>query len=250
MRPGKAGRVRRGLAITLAIPLLLAGAGATALGWDQERTGGYADSDEQRFTTSTVGFKTDEIEVGESTAHPTDPNPDIGELATVRIVVRPSDPRARVFVGIGPKSQVEAFLRGTAYDEFAGARLDPFHATFRRSPGAALPTSPAEQPFWAAASEGTGTRTLEWDKTHGPWSVVVMRTDGVSGLDVQASIGLRFGFLLPLGLTALILGTLLAVGSFLSLRKPRPHPPNPSTPTPAPPHRTTATALAGGRTPR
>jgi hypothetical protein len=45
--------------------------------------------------------------------------------------------------------------------------------------------------------------------THGAWSVVVMRLDGRPGVDVDASIGLRFGFLLPAGLAALTGGTAL-----------------------------------------
>ncbi|WP_165494948.1 hypothetical protein [Actinomadura roseirufa] len=108
-------------------------------------------------------------------------------------------------MGIGPKSRVEQYLRNVAHDQFTSARLHPFTASFRRTPGAA--TAPAAQPFWVATSEGKGTRTLNWNKTHGAWSAVVLRQDGRPGLDVHASIGLRFGFLLPAGLGLLVIGT-------------------------------------------
>jgi hypothetical protein len=51
-------------------------------------------------------------------------------------------------------------------------------------------------------------RALYWNKTHGAWSVVVMRMDGLPGLDVRASIGLRFGFLTSAGAGLLALGAL------------------------------------------
>ncbi|MFI9560959.1 hypothetical protein [Nonomuraea endophytica] len=200
--------------LTLAALLLLAGGTATVLGVDQERLGGYYGSDEQRFTSTTATLKTDEIYVGEVDARPGDPMPDAGEWARVRIVVRNHDPGTRLFIGIGPKDRVEDYLRGTAYDDFAGARLEPFSATFRRVAGQGTPAVPEKQTFWVA----TGTNALEWDKTKGAWSFVVMRADGGSGLDVSAWIGLRFGFLLPAGIVLLIVSGLLFAWPLLSRR--------------------------------
>ncbi|GAA3683506.1 hypothetical protein GCM10022224_055100 [Nonomuraea antimicrobica] len=52
----------------------------------------------------------------------------------------------------------------------------------------------------AAASAGSGVRELEWDKpTYGAWPIVVMRLDDSPGVGISASVGLRFGFLLPAG---------------------------------------------------
>ncbi|MFB4297702.1 hypothetical protein [Actinomadura sp. NTSP31] len=201
-------RTRTVVAATAGAALLLTGGGATAGAAMQAGSGGYFSTAEHRFATPTAALKTDEIEVGSSTARPDDPDPDVGELARVRIVVRPAEPRARLFVGIGPKDQVEAYLRGTAHDVFAGADLKPFHADFERRPGAAAATAPGSQTFWVATSAGSGDRVLSWNKTHGAWSLVVMRMDGSPALDVRASIGLRFGFLAPAGIGLLLIGAL------------------------------------------
>jgi hypothetical protein len=197
--------------------LLLSGFGFILLA-SQTDSGGYFSSPAYRFTTSTATLKSDEIAVEAASAHAADPSPDIGELARVRIVVRSTDPHARIFVGIGPTDQVETYLRGSSYDEFRAAELSPFSATFRRVPGTAQAKSPSGRPFWVATSAGSGTRTLTWNKSHGTWSIVVMRLDGAPGVDVRASIGLRFGFLVPAGIGMLVGGTLLLVGA-LALRR-------------------------------
>ncbi|WP_242909904.1 hypothetical protein [Actinomadura terrae] len=211
-RPARRPRRGRRLAVMgVGGVLLLAGSASLAGAGLQARSGGYFGTPEYRFTTDTAALKTDEIDVGSDGARPADPNPDIGELARVRIVVRPKDPSIPLFVGIGPKAKVEEYLRNVAHDEFASARLDPFKAEFRRSPGAATAPDPTVQPFWVATSTGRGTRTLNWNKTHGAWSVVLLRRDGRPGVDADASVGLRFGFLLPTGLGLLLAGT-AAVG--------------------------------------
>ncbi|MFI0407673.1 hypothetical protein [Actinomadura sp. 3N508] len=199
----------RALAVTLtAGPLLLTGGGLAAGAALQASSGGAFSTPEQRFGTSAVALKTDEIEVGSETARAGNPMPDVGELAEVKIVVRPGDPRVPLFVGIGPKAEVEKYLRGVSRDEFVSAELSPFKPVFHRLPGADRAVAPpSQQRFWVASSAGAGTRTVTWDKTGGAWSVVVMRMDGRSGVDAHASIGLRFGFLLPGAIAALAAGT-------------------------------------------
>src|SRR5262249_16658718 len=95
-----------------------------------------------------------ETEGGRDGAHAADPNPDLGEVARVRIVVRPADPSVPVFAGIGPKAQVESHLRGTAYDDFRSAELRPFHPRFERIPGAARAPSPTARPSWGGPPAG------------------------------------------------------------------------------------------------
>jgi hypothetical protein len=224
LAPGSARRhgrrpVRMAAAVSGGV-LSLAGLGFVAGAGLQAGEGGYFGTPEHRFGTGTAALKTDEIDVRSDVALPADPSPDVGELAKVRIVVKPKDPRVPLFVGIGRKADVEAYLRGTSYDEFASARLAPFRADFRRVPGAAGAPAPEAQRFWVAASSGTGTRTVTWDKTQGKWSVVVMRGDGRPGLDVEASMGLRFGFLAPTGLVLLLCGVLTLGWSVLVGRRP------------------------------
>ncbi|MFC5180964.1 hypothetical protein [Actinomadura harenae] len=188
---------------TLSALLLLTGAAAGVLAVAQADGGGYFSTSRHRFTTAAAALKTDAIDVGSSSAHAADPDPDIGELARVRVKVDPVAPDVPVSVGIGPKDEVEAFLRGTAYDDFVSAELKAFRAHFRRVPGAARSADPTRRTFWVASSSGTGPRTLTWNKTHGAWSVAVLRLDGTSNVDVRASIGLRFAFLTPLAIGCL-----------------------------------------------
>ncbi|MGH3241209.1 MAG: hypothetical protein ACRDNL_12585 [Spirillospora sp.] len=207
--------------IVTAAPLLLTGAGLAAAAGLQASSGGSFATPEQRFGTSAVALKTDEIEVGSETARAGNPMPDVGELAEVKIVVRAVDPGVPLFVGIGPKEQVEGYLRGVSRDEFVSAELSPFKPVFQRLPGADRAVAPPSgQRFWVASSAGTGARTVKWNKTGGAWSVVVMRMDGRAGVDARASIGLRFGFLLPGAIVALAAGT-VPIGWALVARRRR-----------------------------
>ncbi|MFI0371186.1 hypothetical protein ACH35V_25265 [Actinomadura sp. 1N219] len=213
--------MRRALVVALtAGPLLLTGAGLAAGAALQAESGGSFATSEQRFGTSAVALKTDEIEVGAETARAGNPMPDVGELAEVKIVVRPADPGVPLFVGVGPKAEVERYLRGVSRDEFVSARLSPFKPVFQRLPGADTAAAPpSQQRFWVVSSAGTGTRTVTWDKTGGAWSVVVMRMDGRSGVDAHASIGLRFGFLLPGAVVALAAGTVPLAWALVARRR-------------------------------
>ncbi|MFB4305248.1 hypothetical protein [Actinomadura sp. GTD37] len=213
--------MKRALAVTaVAAPLLLTGSGLAAAAALQAASGGAFTTPERSFGTSAVALKTDEIEVGSETARAGNPMPDLGELAEVEIVVRPADPRVPLFVGVGPKEQVDRYLRGVAHEEFVSADLDPFRPVFRSVQGVPQATAPpSRQPFWVASSAGPGTRTVKWDKTGGAWSVVVMRLDGRPGVDVRATIGLRFGFLLPAAVIGLAAGTAPLVWAVVARRR-------------------------------
>ena len=180
----RAGRFR-GLgaaALVLAVPLLVAG-GASLLGAATQRNdGGYFTTPGAWFDSSTAALTTEEIDVG--SGQPGDPAGDVGELARVRVRVHSADPAEAIFVGVGPTDEVRAYLAETAHEEFAGASFEPFQERFRQVPGVAGADSPTAQPFWVAASVGAGPRTLEWNKSQGAWSMVVMRANGKPELDV------------------------------------------------------------------
>jgi hypothetical protein len=80
-----------------------------------------------------------------SSAAPSDPNPDLGELGQVAVAARPENPRIPLFVDIGPKDKVEAYLSGIVPDEFAFADLEPSpQVTF--APPVGLRARPAPRP--------------------------------------------------------------------------------------------------------
>ena len=193
--------VLAGLAATA---LVLVGSGGLVLGALQADEGGYFTSPQQPLSTPTAALVTDEILV--ESGRPGDPSLDVGDLSQVRVRVTagPSD----LFVGIGPKADVEAYLSGTTHDRMVGFDLDPFSVHYARRAGPSA-TPPAGQDFWVATASGSGTQELIWDKSRGPWSAVVMNADGSPGVDLRADVGLRFGFLVPGGAALLGAGLLL-----------------------------------------
>ena len=197
----------RRVLVALAVLAMATGTAALATGIAQSRAGGYVTTETGSFHTATPVLLTDEIDVG--TGLPADPEPDLGELARLRIQVVSTDPDAVLFVGIAPREVVDDYLAGTAHDEFVGATSDPFLASFERVAGAHAAPLPATHARWTAQSTGRGGATLEWDKAAGPWSLVVANADGSPGLDVRADLGFRFGFLAPLGGALLVAGGLL-----------------------------------------
>jgi len=203
-------RTARALVPALGALLALAGLAAIGAHVAQEAEGGWFTSSTERFSTPTSALVTDEILV--EAGRPGDPPTDLGELAEVRIRANPAEPGRAVFVGIGPKAEVDAYLRGVAHDRMASFDLEPFAVRFDRVPGGPAP-SPAAQPFWVATASGPGPQTLLWDKTRGAWSAVVMNTDGTPGVDVRADVGLRFGFLLPVGVILLLAAAMAALWS-------------------------------------
>ena len=119
---------------------------------------------------------------------------------------------AQIFVGIGPASDVDAYLTGVAHDEIVGL-ADGGTPTYRAAAGATTADPPTDQTFWATTASGTGTQELSWSPTNGQWAVVIMNADGSAGVYTAATVEVMAGFLLPLALTLLILGMVLTTGA-------------------------------------
>lgn len=213
--PRRAGPRHRGAVVAGAALVLVGAAFGVAAGL-QEAEGGYVGSGSASFSTPTAALTTREIDVRGTIAQAADPANDVGDLARVRIVIRPTDPDAEMFVGVGPTRDVRSYLRHVAHDEFEYATLEPFEATFHRSAGSSVPADPRAQTFWVASSAGSGEQTVEWDKRQGAWSLLVVRADGGAGLAFDASIGLRFGFLAPIAVGALSAGLVTLAGATIA----------------------------------
>lgn len=189
--------------------LLLAGIASTWAGVVQARSGGYFATSTAQLVTSTSALVTTEIEVGSTSGKPANPSFDVGDLSRVRVRTTSITGNRPIFLGIGPTSEVEKYLRGTSYDQMASYSTGPLRVAYARSAGSGRPTPPTAQSFWVAAASGTGAQSLQWNKAGGAWTAVAMNADGSPGIAVSADIGLRFGFLLPLGLGLIALDLLL-----------------------------------------
>ncbi|GAA5018116.1 hypothetical protein GCM10023258_04730 [Terrabacter aeriphilus] len=128
----------------------------------------------------------------------------------VRLAVTPSAGGAAVFVGVAPEAQLTAYLDGVAHDQVVGVTEPrngaPRAAVLRTTPGANTASAPTGQTFWTSAVTGTGRQQLTWQVTGGQWAAAIMNADGSAGIDVAATLGVRAGFLLPLGLLLLGIG--------------------------------------------
>ena len=195
------------LLVFVALPLL--GAGGTALWahWTQ-RDDGYATTDVQHFSTAGSALTAVPTELGRAgTGWLYAP----GVLDTVRMRVTPADPGSDLFVGIGPSVDVDRYLAGVARTVISDFWTN---STYAIDGGTAL-TPPAAQAFWAASSNGAGTRSLVWQPTNGSWTVVVMNADGRPGIHVAADLGATIPALPWIAVGLLVAGGVFAAGGIL-----------------------------------
>jgi hypothetical protein len=120
------------------------------------------------------------------------------------------------FVGIARKATVDAYLASVAHAEATDLDLDPFKVTYVARAGSAHPGRPGDQPFWEAASTGTGT--LDWKLRPGRWSIVVMNTDGSSNVSAAIAAGVKVPGLLWASIGFAAFGSALLAGAVLMFR--------------------------------
>ena len=123
----------------------------------------------------------------------------------------------QLFLGIGPASAVDRYLRGDSYAVATDVSVRPFNLTLERHRGTATPPPPGSQSFWVAQASGTHP-ALTWTVTSGSYRVVVMNTDaaapvnftGSLDLTIPHSFGIGIGLLIG-GIVVLVLGIALIV---------------------------------------
>lgn len=186
------------------------GGGALTLAYATQRDDdGFFTTPDERLETTTYAITSDEIDLG-SEQQGGERVADLGDLATVRLQVEGTGEQP-VFVGIGPAQDVDRYLADVEHAQIRDIDFDPFRVRYDIRRGGDEPSAPGDETFWAASAEGSGPTTLDWDLESGDWSVVIMNADGSDAVGVQASVGAKVDWLLPLGL---ILG---AGGLFLIL---------------------------------
>ncbi len=219
MRAGKVLAAVFGAILALAAIGLVVGGGALVWAYGTQRDAdGFLNSPSYQLDTTSHALVTGDIDLQ---AEPGEWWPD--DLATVRIEAESTIP---IFVGIGPATQVDAFLSGVGYDEIeiTGPGAEDVHLTSRE--GGAPAMAPGEQGFWVTSSEGSGTQSFAWDIEPGEWIAVIMNADGSAGVDATVEAGVEIGgVLLAVGLGLLIAGLLLggiAAGLLVLATRPAP----------------------------
>ncbi|GAA1497630.1 DUF4389 domain-containing protein [Paeniglutamicibacter kerguelensis] len=150
-------------------------------------------------------------------------------LGSLRLAAESTAPGGQVFIGIGPKSDVDRYLGGVHTTEITGVETSPFRFQSRDVPGAAVPSPPSGQDFWAASASGPGIQQVTVDLPSGDWVVVIMNADAGAGItaNVQAAVrselfgALNTGLWIG-GIIALVIGAgLIALGAILLGRRTR-----------------------------
>jgi hypothetical protein len=168
---------------------------------------GFFATGPHRFETLTHAITSDAVDLGTERGQRW---ADLGDLATVRIQARPVGTED-VFIGIGPQQDTEDYLGEVSRARVEQVRFDPFSVTYEFEGGQATPAPPGDQDFWVASDQGSGLETLEWDLESGRWVVVVMNADGSPGVAVEAAVGAKLDWLLPVGIGLLAGGGVLLV---------------------------------------
>jgi hypothetical protein len=175
---------------------------------------GYFTSPSYPLSTDGYAITSEDIDLRVE-ADPAGWVPDFGDLQA-RVSVVPEGPSDEVFVGIGPKEDVDRYLGGVGHDVITRLGDDPDEVAYGRIDGAREPEVPDTQAFWDASSTGAGEQTVTWDVRPGDWAVVVMAADASPGFAVDATAGVATGILAPIGIGLLVFG-LLALGGAMTL---------------------------------
>ncbi len=189
-----------GFAGLVAIGLLFGGVLLVVVHTTQRNDDGFLTSPDYDLSTDQYALVSGEIDLA---SHPGDWWP--ADPGTVKFNVDPVDGKS-VFVGIGPESDVDAYLSSVAFDEITSLGARRGDVKYRTRSGGAPASLPGEQNFWVEASQGTGEQVLEWELENGKWKLVLMNADGSRGIRTDVEAGAKIGILLPIGIGLIVAG--------------------------------------------
>ncbi|MFI7700651.1 DUF4389 domain-containing protein [Nonomuraea sp. NPDC049480] len=169
-----------------------AAAGSLSALLAQSRAGtGFISTTSERIATPAYALTTDEIAIGGQGV-------EYLRGFTGKVRVETATSGTPLFIGIGPRADVEAYLKNAGHDRITHLAFGPGpnDISYARHPGGQPATPPATQTFWTA----TGSGSLEWDIEPGDWTLVIMNPDASPTI----SADLRLAATLPWldGLTA------------------------------------------------
>ncbi len=207
MSAGRIALLVTGCVVALVALALLASGGVALWAHTTQRDDdGYYTTRHETFVTEGYALRSDDLDLG--TEGP-DWLFDEGRLATIRLEGTSAEPGKRLFLGIGPASDVERYLSRVEHDIVVDVEVDPFEVEYRRVLGDRTPEPPVSQPFWAAR----GVRAIEWDVDEGRWMAVVMNADASQGIVAEVSVGAKSDLILWAVLILLGLGLLFGAAA-------------------------------------
>jgi hypothetical protein len=192
----------------------LLGAGAVGLWADttQRDDAGFVHTTSESYSTPTAALVVEPVEIWAEGPRWLLPDRVIGQA---RVTVTGAQTGQPLFVGIGPRSDVLAYLQDSAYERVGDIGGDNNSPDYRRHAGTGSAAAPTEQTFWSASGTGTGSATLTWTPQNGSWALVAMQADGSPGVAVTAELAAEAPGLLWVSLLLLVLGLLMLIGGVL-----------------------------------
>lgn len=187
--------------ILFIVGLAIAAVGGVALGFGGRS--GIVQSSFHAISTPTSAFVSDPAKVRNSNDVNTG-----GSNVTIRVDGRNSS--KPLFIGVGPTSQVNAYLNGVSYDRVTDVNFGNFRLDTTRVNGAGQPAAPGDQSFWVASASGANPQ-MNWKVSNGDYRVVVMNADGSPRVALEARAGLKIKNLFGIGIGAVIAGAFLAL---------------------------------------
>lgn len=217
-QPGNVHRAGAGAIVALVVGTLLAllgvggllGGTASAVVASRQGADGYFTSAEHAFSTGSYALTSPPAQIG------IDKIP--FDLGSIRLDATSTTPGGKVFLGIGPRAEVENYLNGVHTTRITNIETSPFRVSYRDVPGATAPMPPLGQGFWAASASGAGPQQLTMDLSGGDWVLVVMNADASAGVNVSMTAGYHSNFFGLLTTALLIAGSIaLVIGAGLIL---------------------------------
>ena len=239
MRPGRIVMLVLGTLSALLGLGLLAAAGAAGFANYLQRDNGYFTTPSERYATNSYALTSPRLDIMADEGVP-----DTAPVGVVGSVMLGGSAAAgkEIFIGIGPRNDVTAYLSAVSHSEITDVRFNPFRVDYRDVAGTQVPAAPADQGFWAASASGPGEQQLEWDLRSGSWAVVIMNADGTAPVVVDMKAGARSNLLWPVfvglligGIVFLLIGVPLIVLGAAGLGRGKGGPPQPGQPQPGQP---------------
>lgn len=174
-------------------------AGAAVVGTLNARQGDdqYFSAPQEVYEVDSYALTAPEIEVSEGVSSQ-------DNLGTLQVVGESTTPGQELFIGVGPRADVDRYLADVQHSELEEVTFRPFRPYYEERQGTAAPAPPGEQDFWTATASGSGEQTLDWNLAEGNWTAVVMNADGSRPVSAELQIGVRSDLLGPLTWTLLI----------------------------------------------
>ncbi|MEO5780684.1 MAG: DUF4389 domain-containing protein [Arthrobacter oryzae] len=239
MKPGRIAMLVLGTLSAIAGLGLLAGAGISGWANYQQREGRFYTSTVEYLSHNSHALTSPGLDLASGQNVPDAAPADLP--ASIMLRGKATDPAGEIFLGIAPRSEVDAYLAGVEHAEIAGVKFEPFLVQYREFAGTTAPARPADQGFWTASASGPGQQELTWNLKSGDWAVVIMNAEAGRPVAVELQAGARSDLLWPIflglligGLILLVVGVPLVIAGAAGLGRggPPSYPPSPSYPLP------------------